>query len=553
MNQYFLKNILLLLAAWGCGNGQLIAQNPDWPIVPTLQHFTTLGVPPSSSTMPGTYTTPYFASNCAQDEYGNLMFYVVNEKIYDNTGNFIGSTAGLFWDSNGKDILIVPDPNDCNSRLVLSAYADIITPQGGSSYYKWFLDATRVSKTGVVQPNIFSYPIGGNDNYFMSMVLSQPESNGDRFWYVVTSGFVTKFKITSGGINLIGNVPLGYIAQPTDAEISPTGDRLMWTEASNNFHELRWMDPNTWALSSSPLVFASQYQAYGLEFMDNASVLVSATKTSGIGPSSGIFKYDFINSASQVVANAAYAESQLEKALDGNIYAASAGGLLGIGPSGTTTIPGAVQSNYFGGSFTPLNYYYSLPKQLDYENYSTVFACCPPNVTITGVYSVPLTESQTWIKTFGACSIAAGFTVKLDADPVAGYVELNTGFEANASLNVVFIAQAFNGCAPGAPLRPQAGIRDDIALQAAVGVENATFRLFPNPTTGEATLEFDQATPISGSILVSDLMGRTISQETFDAGSSQHRISLGNAPSGIYIVRVLDGGKVLWSGKLVKE
>ncbi|MDO8367541.1 MAG: T9SS type A sorting domain-containing protein [Saprospiraceae bacterium] len=556
MKKNFSKSLWLLLAVWICGYCSITAQNPDWPIVPNLVHFNSGGGSPSGfSGSLGSYTTPYFAANSAHDASGNLMFYVVNENIYDSGGNPIGST-GQSSGSNGKDILILPDPKDCDDRLILSGNMDII-PNGGAHYHVCHLNATRVSKTGAVQPNVFSYTIFGNDNYFMSMVLSKPKPNGDRIWYVVTSSGAHQFNISTSGITFGSDIHfISFIAEPTDAEVSPSGDRLAWSNASINASssELRWvnLNPNGSFGSLGGRFLSNLYwcKAYGLEFVNNSEVLVAAKLGGGSG-SSGIFKCDFITLTAPVSTNAAYAESQLEKALDGNIYAASSTGLWGIGTP--TPINVTVKSNYFGNVFVPSILYYSLPKQLDYENYADVFGCCPPNVTITGIYSKPLTESQTWIKTLGACSIAAGFTVKLDADPLNGYVELNPGFEANAALNVVFIAQAFNGCAPGAPLRPLPGVRDDNTPQPELKIENATFNLYPNPTSGDVTLEFDQATPTAVNIVVSDLLGRSISQEMLDAGSSQHRISLSSAPSGIYLVRVLDGGRLLWSGKLVKE
>lgn len=557
MNQIFLKSLCLSLVLWGSGTGYLSAQNPDWPIVPNLNHFTTTGG--GSASMPAGIPFPYFASNAAQDAYGNLEFYVVDEHIYDNNGILIGSTMPY---PNGKDILILPDPNDCDARLVLTAYVDLLVGPSSGNYH-WFLFATRVKKTGTtwtVQPNVFNHTITGNDNRFMSMVLSQPDGNGDRYWYVVTSGYATSFKISNTGINYVSSYTLGFIGGPTDAEISPSGDRLMWADAGNNF-ELYWitLNPGNGAFltfGNRPLNVTGAYQAFGLEFVDNSNVLVSALKTSVGGLSSGVFQCTFGNPvATQVSSNASYAQSHLEKALDGKIYAASATGLWGIDPgtSVVASITETVSSDYFGSPFFPSNYYFALPKQLDYENYSMIFACCQPTVTITGNYAVPLTESQTWIKSSGTCTIASGSNVKLDADPLNGYVELNQGFFADGFQNLVFVAQAFNGCLPGAPLRPSDNSPEERALASPARVTSSGASIFPNPTNADFTLQFDEAFESDVLVTVMDLTGRTILQTNLLRGVSRQTFSLVNSPSGIYVVRAFNLGKPIWTGKVVKE
>ena len=143
MNQVLIKSMWLFLAVCFFGNRPVSAQNPDWPMVPQNLHFTTGGS--TGTIMPGSYTTPYFASNSAQGGSGNLLFNVVNEKIYDNAGVLIGST-GPSWASWGKDIAIVPDPSDCQAHIILSAYVDLIVG-GGNGNYEWRILGTRFNTT----------------------------------------------------------------------------------------------------------------------------------------------------------------------------------------------------------------------------------------------------------------------------------------------------------------------------------------------------------------------------------------------------------------------
>ncbi len=207
------------------------------------------------------------------------------------------------------------------------------------------------------------------------------------------------------------------------------------------------------------------------------------------------------------------------------------------GPNSPTTMPGTYPAQYFASNCA----------QDASGNISQ------SNVTITGTYAVPLTESKTWIVSSGACSIAANSTVELYADPVNGYIQLNPGFSAIAALNVVFVAQAYNGCAPGAPLRPSSEERENAVLRSIESHQGQSASIFPNPTTGDFTLEFVEALGSEALVTVMDLTGRTILQTTLQQGVSSQALSLGHVPSGIYVVRASSNGKPIWTGRVVKE
>jgi hypothetical protein len=82
---------------------------------------------------------------------------------------------------------------------------------------------------------------------------------------------------------------------------------------------------------------------------------------------------------------------------------------------------------------------------------------CPSDISITGSYSIPLTQSSTWIKSSGQTNILNTASVKLDADPALGYVELKpiiaTDYflAAPVTAAAVFVAQALDGCGSGVP------------------------------------------------------------------------------------------------------
>ncbi|MEO0894908.1 MAG: N-acetylmuramoyl-L-alanine amidase [Bacteroidota bacterium] len=76
--------------------------------------------------------------------------------------------------------------------------------------------------------------------------------------------------------------------------------------------------------------------------------------------------------------------------------------------------------------------------------------------------------------------------------------------------------------------------------------------VYPNPTTGSVTLEWNQATPAMVSWDIYDTGGRTLWHESgfWSAGSAQKRIDLAHLPAGIYLVRI-DNGREFTHKKLV--
>jgi hypothetical protein len=89
---------------------------------------------------------------------------------------------------------------------------------------------------------------------------------------------------------------------------------------------------------------------------------------------------------------------------------------------------------------------------------------------------------------------------------------------------------------------------DDLPLQL-----RQEARLFPNPTTGSFTLEFDAPLPAETQVTVLDLTGRTVARGTAQAHENSLPLSLQNCPAGVYVVRALCEGRPVWSGKVVKE
>lgn len=84
-------------------------------------------------------------------------------------------------------------------------------------------------------------------------------------------------------------------------------------------------------------------------------------------------------------------------------------------------------------------------------------------------------------------------------------------------------------------------------------VHSGEILLFPNPTSGGLTLEFEGATPNVGSVQILDLYGRMVEQEKLLPGEQRHNLSITALPAGVYFLRVLDDGVPVWTEKVVKQ
>ncbi len=77
--------------------------------------------------------------------------------------------------------------------------------------------------------------------------------------------------------------------------------------------------------------------------------------------------------------------------------------------------------------------------------------------------------------------------------------------------------------------------------------------LYPNPTNGVINLRLNAETSPYCVVQLLDLWGRAIRTETVPPGSSTHSFSIEAMPSGVYFVKVLEGGEPIWVQKVVKQ
>lgn len=173
--------------------------------------------------------------------------------------------------------------------------------------------------------------------------------------------------------------------------------------------------------------------------------------------------------------------------------------------------------------------------------------CCPMAKTISGTWVKPLQESGSYIVSSGSTTVPSGANVKLDATP-GSYVLLSDGFEAQAGS--VFVAETYNGCTAGAPSiavhgqndkEPNYQEKDALAPFS----EDVRFILYPNPTSGEVTIEHPSDTR---EILILNLTGQLILRIIPLEGTIT-KIDLSDQPKGTYLIKT-DNSQVI---RLVKQ
>ena len=91
-------------------------------------------------------------------------------------------------------------------------------------------------------------------------------------------------------------------------------------------------------------------------------------------------------------------------------------------------------------------------------------------------------------------------------------------------------------------------------VSAIEEVENITnIELYPNPTTGLATLKIDFIEAVDAQIQLVNLMGQVLFHRVdTNVESAQYELDLNNYPSGLYMVRVVMDNQI-HTEKLIKS
>jgi hypothetical protein len=89
---------------------------------------------------------------------------------------------------------------------------------------------------------------------------------------------------------------------------------------------------------------------------------------------------------------------------------------------------------------------------------------------------------------------------------------------------------------------------DEIRLQASDPV-----RIFPNPTTGEITVEWTTESPKGARLFITDPVGRKLQTLIVPDAATSLSIQMNELPSGLYFVKIQSPDRMYTVAKVVKE
>lgn len=84
------------------------------------------------------------------------------------------------------------------------------------------------------------------------------------------------------------------------------------------------------------------------------------------------------------------------------------------------------------------------------------------------------------------------------------------------------------------------------------GTERTSVQLFPNPATSDVTLDIAPVPLREGRLELIYPDGRLVLSDRLQSDETRHVLSLRNVSAGMYFIRLYDGVRVVWTGKIVK-
>ena len=332
-------------------------QQSKWIVPPNIVDFTT----GFTTSLPGTPPSSYNVANGAFDENGNLLFYVIDDNVYDNLGNVISGTyPGSSYD---KEILIVKVPQFCDKYYIIYTK---VAPFAPAPFYYIIIDTSTPIPT--VQPTVDFTPSGGWIGEFATMAISQLRNDHTRFLYAVGSSAVLKFKIHSGGIDfdqVIYN-PMSSVTEfwNREVDLSHDGTQLAWAAYGENGQvNVIQLDNDGNFVSFQDYFIPNTGWGQGAEFSASGDKLfVSTGPSGGINDGINVIDLNAPPTSFQHISGSVNYLSHLEMGYDGNVYATSGTDLANIDP-----ITNLLTPNVYNITSST-----NLPDQIDGQNYAKV-------------------------------------------------------------------------------------------------------------------------------------------------------------------------------------
>ncbi len=415
------------------------AQNPAWSLPPKKLTMNPSS-PPVSTSLPTT-VNGYMgqAATCAHnmqlDANGNILFFVVDEMVYDKDGYEIGVFyKGSTYVKGDAEIVIAPDPADCNRYYIIAVgYAtnsnqfpyytilDMSLPnqiysgrKGALVYTDGYTAVSIPDITPDYMPPVLNdVKMGG-----VSIAASKLRSDNSRFVFINNGRKIYRYKIDNSGFNYQSSFSLPLADYNAVYNTTDIRGEMELIELDNGNYRIAtpFRHENSTYTFNQVVVYCADLDAngnlisgsekalpfntssldnyrvpyvHGLEFSPNGSILYITHDNTALH-ANPLEYFDFSNPAAGVqplsVSNAAdFKSSQIELGLDKKLYFATSNRLATISNPDTPATPiwtnNALSITYspnnrvttVSPSSTDILKTYILPDQIDGMNYTAHF------------------------------------------------------------------------------------------------------------------------------------------------------------------------------------
>ena len=405
----------------------------------------------TSSTLPITNPSVNLngAANGIYDVNGNIQFYITAGQVFNKFGTSVGqlkvNNLNLF-----TTVSVVPfsDNDNCKNKYYIFYVSSF---NGLSTTRSLFCDIVDVDIiTGNINfsnytPTANSFELLTIGGSFSSAIAVSNLVNNRRFLYVVNGtgsySLVHKLTISSPTQPNFGISTPELIYQSSvntaacgEAELSVDGTKLCFYNGNTTFSNS--LQFTIIGLSTSTGNFNSHVQSFsvpsntnpytpGIEFNQSGSKLFFSTGGNSSG--AGIYVRDLTSNTNTLIPGTAdYANSQLEMANNGIIYAAKQGMIQGIDPN-----TNSLSSSFINVNTQSTSGGYLLPNQIDGCNYDAFLF----NATVYNQNTFNAFGNQTWTPTNNPIN-NSGQAIRIKD-------ELNFTTSNNAPTNIVLENMVF--------------------------------------------------------------------------------------------------------------
>lgn len=212
----------------------LYAQNPAWSLAPKYRDIGGTHSLPTSGNYNG--NPAIGASNMQLDAQGNILFFVIDQNVYDKDGELIGSISGTIsepyspyyciWGFEGSELAIIPDPTSCTKYYIIS-YASSQEYCSGHLIGRDLVYSTldfseqrpnsnkkgKLSGVKFLKASNYNWKYGDFSGVLLATSNVRNSGMGDYRYLFVSNTFfggpkgIVRFKIDGNGINFDGAIP----------------------------------------------------------------------------------------------------------------------------------------------------------------------------------------------------------------------------------------------------------------------------------------------------------------------------------------------------------